>query len=233
MDEFLSQLHILLPVLGVNAVRIRPPVVGQGRGTTESPVFTLREPKSGVHARAQQVDGEFIVLAGSIVVGEWKRTGSAASTQKSYASYQAEHARLIRDGVIDVVEGVGRTTRDHVFTSPSTAGAIVVGRSCNGRKEWVSEQGQTFSVSLATSSSSECIWSRLHSDKLRFSAHLSTLTAGVCAADLMQRRKVVPTPKTLSIGARGGTRTHTPFRTTDFESVASAIPPLGRVTLRA
>ena len=30
--------------------------------------------------------------------------------------------------------------------------------------------------------------------------------------------------------ARGGTRTHTPFRTTDFESVASAIPPLGRVT---
>ena len=29
------------------------------------------------------------------------------------------------------------------------------------------------------------------------------------------------------LGARGGTRTHTPFRTTDFESVASAIPPLG------
>jgi 4-alpha-glucanotransferase len=33
--------------------------------------------------------------------------------------------------------------------------------------------------------------------------------------------------------ARGGTRTHTPFRTTDFESVASAIPPLGRVTPRS
>src|SRR3954467_2064912 len=33
--------------------------------------------------------------------------------------------------------------------------------------------------------------------------------------------------------ARGGTRTHTPLRTTDFESVASAIPPLGRVTGRA
>lgn len=29
------------------------------------------------------------------------------------------------------------------------------------------------------------------------------------------------------LGAQGGTRTHTPFRTTDFESVASAIPPLG------
>ena len=32
------------------------------------------------------------------------------------------------------------------------------------------------------------------------------------------------------VGARGGSRTHTPFQTTDFESVASAIPPLGRVT---
>ena len=29
------------------------------------------------------------------------------------------------------------------------------------------------------------------------------------------------------VGARGGSRTHTPFQTTDFESVASAIPPLG------
>ena len=27
--------------------------------------------------------------------------------------------------------------------------------------------------------------------------------------------------------ARGGTRTHTPLRATDFESVASAVPPLG------
>ena len=30
--------------------------------------------------------------------------------------------------------------------------------------------------------------------------------------------------------ARGGSRTHTSFRTTDFESAASAIPPLGQVT---
>ena len=37
---------------------------------------------------------------------------------------------------------------------------------------------------------------------------------------------------TEGVSARGGTRTHTPLRTTDFESVASAIPPLGRVTDR-
>jgi hypothetical protein len=46
--------------------------------------------------------------------------------------------------VVAVQNGVGRITRDHVFSSPSTAGAIVVGRSCNGRKERLSTEGQTF-----------------------------------------------------------------------------------------
>jgi hypothetical protein len=48
--------------------------------------------------------------------------------------------------VITIQNGVGLISRDHVFSSPSTAGAIVVGRSCNGRKEWVSTDGQTFGV---------------------------------------------------------------------------------------
>ena len=35
--------------------------------------------------------------------------------------------------------------------------------------------------------------------------------------------------------ARDGSRTHTPFQITDFESVASAIPPpgLGRISYRS
>ena len=33
----------------------------------------------------------------------------------------------------------------------------------------------------------------------------------------------------VALGARGGIRTHTPFRTEDFESSASAIPPPGPV----
>jgi hypothetical protein len=148
MDEFLAQLHIVLPVLGVNAIRVRPIVATSTQDplSTESPIFTLRELKSGVDARAQQIDGEFVVLANSTVVAEWSRTGTAESTQKSYASYRDQHARLVNEGVIAIHDGIGLTTRDHVFSSPSTAGAIVVGRSCNGRKEWVSTEGQTFGV---------------------------------------------------------------------------------------
>ena len=85
--------------------------------------------------------GLFTILAGSLVVGAWSGTGKAQSTQRVYASYRAQHQKLVADGSI-VVEGkVGRLTRDVPFTSPSTAGAVALGRSCNGRIEWVWEGG--------------------------------------------------------------------------------------------
>jgi len=64
MDEFLAQLQIVLPVLGVNIIRVRP-ILEKSVGaptSTESPIFTLREPGSGVKSRAQQIDGEFTEL---------------------------------------------------------------------------------------------------------------------------------------------------------------------------
>jgi len=36
---------------------------------------------------------------------------------------------------------VGGLTRDVLFSSPSLAGAVMIGRSCNGRISWVSDDG--------------------------------------------------------------------------------------------
>jgi len=50
----------------------------------------------------------------------------------------------LRDRLVDLNEqkdGNGRLTRSVVFSSPSTAGAVALGRSCNGRREWFSAQG--------------------------------------------------------------------------------------------
>lgn len=132
----------MLPVLGVNAIRVRPT-----RGSAEvpdpiqSPVFSLSRKRQGVDGRAQQIDGEFTMLSGSLVVSIWQGVGSAVSTQKAYASYRAQHEGLIADGSIVIENGMGNTTRDIVFSSPSTAGAVALGRSCNGRVEWVSTEG--------------------------------------------------------------------------------------------
>lgn len=145
MDYFLSQLQIVLPVLGVNAIRIpeaKPQVVGSG-DVTESPVFRLRNSRFGVDAQAQQIDGEFTLLAGSLVVPSWHGVGKASSTKKAYASYRNQHEQLVAEGAIavDSDSGQGRGTRNIVFPSPSAAGAVVLGRSCNGRREWISNLG--------------------------------------------------------------------------------------------
>lgn len=148
MEEFLSNLHIVLPVLGVNAIRARTlrrqaGVIAQ---PSESPIFHLRYPKTGIDARAQQIDGEFTMLVGSVVVASWHGVGNAESTKKSYASYRARHEQLVTEGAIIVEGGTARLARDVVFSSPSTAGAVATGRSCNGRVEWVSEDGRPFGV---------------------------------------------------------------------------------------
>ncbi|OBJ58334.1 GIY-YIG nuclease family protein [Mycobacterium asiaticum] len=143
MDYFISQLQIVLPVLGVNAIRVPQPtaVVAIFGEPTTSPIFRLGHAKLGVDAQAQQIDGEFTMLAGSLVVASWHGVGKAQSTRKAYRSYRDQHEQLVENGAI-VVEGeVGRVTRNIVFSAPSTAGAVALGRSCNGRREWISSEG--------------------------------------------------------------------------------------------
>jgi hypothetical protein len=136
MEAFIAQLQIVLPVLGVNAIRTRPAIPASGLAENTSPIFALLHARAGVDARAQVIGDEFTVLAGSTVRAKWSGIGSAESTQRSYASYRAQHERLVADGSISVENGKGRVTRDIPFRSPSTAGAVALGRSCNGRIEW-------------------------------------------------------------------------------------------------
>ncbi len=147
MDYFVDQLHVILPVLGINAIRVREqqPLTSTAATDQVSPIFRLTHSKLGVDARAQQVDGEFTMLAGSIIVATVRESSRySPSTAKAYASYRALHEKLVANGTIVVADGQGRLTRDTVFSSPSTAGAIALGRSCNGRDSWISAEGETF-----------------------------------------------------------------------------------------
>lgn len=149
MEYFLDQLQVVLPVLGVNAIRVRDvkavePVVPDA---AVSPVFRLTNKRQGVDARAQQVDGEFTVLAGSVVAASMPEQSSrhSASTAAQYRMRREHHLKLVADGSIVVADGVGTLARDVVFTSPSAAGAVVQGQaSTNGRVAWIADDGQTF-----------------------------------------------------------------------------------------
>lgn len=153
MQYFIDQLRVVLPVLGVDIFRGRAAGDGYSADATfppsptpvESPVFLLRN-KSGVDARAQVVDGEFTVLAGSRVVASMPdRGGYNTNSARQYELRQRQHAQLLADGSIEAGPGVVRTlTRDVVFTSPSAAGAVSLGVvSVNGRTAWVAEGSGT------------------------------------------------------------------------------------------
>jgi hypothetical protein len=146
MDYFISQLQIVLPVLGVNAVRVPVPKPASGASAADdvSPIFRPHHAKSGVDAQAQQIDGEFTMLAGSSVVPTWHGVGKAASTRKAYMSYRTQHEQLLANGSSVFDGDRGRLTRNVVFPSPSTARAVALGRSCNGRREWIASKGTTF-----------------------------------------------------------------------------------------
>ena len=142
VEAFIRELQIVLPVLGVDVIRGRKAKPAQPASTLdESPVFALINRKRRVDARMQVIDGEITVLEGSRVVPEWTAVGTAPSTKKSYASYTAQHRSLLADGSIRVENGQGHLTRDVPFVSPSTAAAVLLGRSSNGRAEWTWKGG--------------------------------------------------------------------------------------------
>lgn len=166
MDYFVDQLRILLPVLGVDIFRGRTQQVSARPSLTPattpapamaaasapassglgdlSPVFCLTN-RAGVDARAQLIDGEFTVLAGSVIRAEMRVSStSAAGTLRQFAARSAIHEKVMTDAS----PGAGTTAtlnHDVVFTSPSAAAAVVQGHAtANGRRAWVTEDGTTF-----------------------------------------------------------------------------------------
>lgn len=131
MEYFIAQARIVLPVLGVNLLRSTAvPTSGHAAvPTADSPIFVLTQPRDKVEGFAQEVDGEFTVRAGSKARHSWAGVEISAT---------AIRQQLEGDGTLVVSED-GQTrefSRDHVFTSPSAAAAVLLGRSSNGRLEW-------------------------------------------------------------------------------------------------
>lgn len=132
MEQFLANLRIILPVIGLDMLKPQPRAVTQTakpveERTTGDVQFEIRH-KSGVQATAVEEDGEFIVLEGS----EARR--ETGYTEHSYTELKE---KLIADGVLSE-HGIDklRFSKPWSFKSPSAAAAIVLDRSSNGRIEW-------------------------------------------------------------------------------------------------
>lgn len=90
--------------------------------------------------KAAKAEGEYtedglIVFAGSVC--NLKETQSAGPYVKNWRD------QLIRDGILKQGGDVYKFTHDHIFSSPSTAAAVVLARRANGWTEWKYEDGKT------------------------------------------------------------------------------------------
>lgn len=129
MEAFLSNLRVILPVVGVDLLKPKPNATVGDPTFGAAPHFEIRH-KSGVKATGIEEDGEFVVLAGSQALRNAGRAGT-----NSYGELKQE---LIAKGVLAAGDNdqVYRFTCAHAFKSPSAAAAVILDRNSNGRREW-------------------------------------------------------------------------------------------------
>lgn len=147
MSFFIEQIGTVLPVLGLDFLRERPSLAQQSARPVDaafktSPRFVAEVPKYGIKAKAQEIDGEFVVLANSLARSAW---GSTSTTNHSYKDL---HHQLCNDSVlVPETDSLRRFATDYAFSSPSAAAAVVTGSTVNGRLKWkVESSGQTYSA---------------------------------------------------------------------------------------
>lgn len=158
MEYFIDQIRIVLPVVGFDFLREHARISRDRLGRSASsevdafpgesdvtsvkpdpPTFQIVSDRHELVAFAQEVDGEFIILAGSTARLSW------VGDRKHNTHYWRLHDQLREAGVLREQGSVAVFERDYAFSSPSAAAAVVYGRSANGRTSWkVKDTNQTY-----------------------------------------------------------------------------------------
>lgn len=151
MEFFLSQIQMLLPVLGYSftqtlpvtppAVITRAPTPDASSSTspatagTAAPISTLTSPPlvlavGSLSANAYEASGVFIVKAGSLA--------QASATTALGNTYRQKRDALRQVGTfVDADQhGYWELAEDTGFNSPSAAAAVMLGYNANGRMVW-------------------------------------------------------------------------------------------------
>ena len=153
MLSFFEQIDLVLPVLGIDLLQLPSTktesaipeddtadkvAANKASSKTDDTIYEINSPKQGVHATAREINGEFVVLSGSL------------SRVKAGAKHGYEKMRqdLEANGKLVPYPQDPRVLQfavDVPFRSPSAAAAAVFNRSSNGRLAWrVKGSGKTY-----------------------------------------------------------------------------------------
>ena len=132
MEEFIENIRLLVNTLGFKIFEeLR--ISNQTFEEQENNTFYI-EAARGANASGQITSEGFVVLKGSII---------ARSTTNSFPQNWKQHREnLINEGIIIEEDDQLKFASDYLFTSPSSAAVIVMGRSANGLTEWKLKNGR-------------------------------------------------------------------------------------------
>ncbi|RYF36986.1 MAG: GIY-YIG nuclease family protein, partial [Cytophagaceae bacterium] len=134
MEYFLVQLRLMLPLLGYEFLKEMRAFSEMGdepdpKRSIRSPIFEIASSRLDLLAQAQEVDGEFVVQAGSRCRPSWEGTPNHHYRNLRETLYQQNKIGTDASGMTVFKE-------DIAFSSPSAAAAVVYGRASNGRTAW-------------------------------------------------------------------------------------------------
>lgn len=130
MEEFIEYIKMLVNTLGHKVFDEKREFKPKQKQQT----FYIKAAR-GAEAQGEQTSEGFVVLKGS------KAAGSIVPSMTK--NFVVLREKLLSEGVlIDKVEFLGFPD-DYIFSSPSTAASIVLGRNSNGHTEWKLKNGKT------------------------------------------------------------------------------------------
>ncbi len=134
LEVFLDHMLQILPLLGISAFE-KPT---SNKSSKKSHLFAQAK---GLKAEGYESTSGFVVCQGSQAALE-----SVPSMKNHIRGVYDLRERLIASGVLAQKEKCYQFTQDYSFSSPSTAAAVVMGRSANGRLEWKDKSGRTLKL---------------------------------------------------------------------------------------
>lgn len=133
-EGFLDDVLLCLPILGYSVFETGAAAIARDADGL------LYLAAKGIEARGQETAAGFVVVEKSQAVGDDKIVPSLIAHLSNVKDMRDE---LIRQGVLAASGDSYVLTQDYVFGSPSTAAAVLLGRSANGRVEWKTRDGRT------------------------------------------------------------------------------------------
>lgn len=132
MEVFLEKIEQLLPALGVEVL---VPIAAQPLSKEEERLLYCEI--SGLKATGHLTPNGIVVFAHSQAVAKLRPSAH------DYPWVVNAREQLVKDGVLAATDEYLIFTKDHEFSSPSAAAAVIHGGTANGRTAWKDESGKT------------------------------------------------------------------------------------------